>query len=120
MTIKIIENQANFIVAINIPNITVNTQFEVFSPYSNKVLFDLPATLAESNDRYSLFTVDVPTDFWNNHYNGMYTYRVYEGTTNYDEGSFKLITQPGGDMGTVQHISDNENRQAQVVYRSNY
>ena len=120
MTITIIENQANFNLAINTPNILTDTQLEVFSPYSNTVLFDLPATLIESNARFSLFTVAIPTDFWNNHFNGMYTYKVYFGAETYDSGSFKLVTQPGGDMGTVQHITSNENREAQVVYRSNY
>ena len=120
MTIKIIQNQATFNVAINVPNIIESTQFEVFSPYSNTVLFSLPATFVESNDRYSLFTVAIPTDFWDNHYNGMYTYNVYLGAETLDSGSFKLITKPGGDMGTVPHVSNNENREAQVVFRSNY
>lgn len=120
MTIKIIENQSSFYAAINTPNINEDTQITVFSPYSNTVLFTLPAILVDSNDRYSLFTVDIPADFWDNHYNGMYTYTINLDGDILDSGSFKLITQPGGDMGTVPHISNNENREAQVVFRSNY
>lgn len=120
MTIKIIEDQAKFEFAIDIPNIITDTNLEVFSPYSNTVLFDLPAVMLNNNDRYSRFEVDVPTDFWDKHYNGMYTYRVYVDEDTLDTGSFKLVTKPGGDMGTVPHISNNENREAKVVYRSQY
>jgi len=120
MTINILQNQASFTFTVNVPSIAVNCNLEIFSPYSNTVLVDFTGTLNISNTRYSQFTVTVPTDFWDNHYNGMYTYRLYEGTTTYDEGSFKLITKPGGDMGTIEHISNNENREAQVVFRSNY
>ena len=120
MTIKILQDQATFTFAINTPNIITDTQLEVYSPYSNTVLFDLPAVMLINNDRYTRFEVAVPNDFWDKHFNGMYEYRVYVTGTTYDTGSFKLVTQPGGDMGTVPHISDNENREAKVVYRSQY
>jgi len=120
MTITILEGQLTFEFAIDTPNIDVDTRLEVFSPYSNTTLFDLEAVLVLSNSRYSQFIVEVPSNFWNNHYNGMYIYSVMSGATTYDTGSFKLITQPGGDMGTLNHISTNENRQAEVVYRPNY
>lgn len=120
MTIRINENQTVFTISINTPNISTECRIEVFSPYSNTVLFDYPLTLIESNSRYTEFEADVPVDFWDHHWNGMYTYRVYDEAEDFDKGSFKLITKPGGDLGTVDHISDNENRQAKVVYRSNY
>jgi len=120
MTITILEDQLAFYIAIDTPNIQNDARLEVFSPYSNTVLFDQVATLIESNARFSRFVVDTPTDLWDKHYNGMYTYKVYDIENIYDTGSFKLITQPGGDMGTVAHISNNENRQATVVYRPNY
>ena len=121
MTIKILENQSTFEIAVDTPNILETVcDFEVFSPYSNTALFTTTATLIETNDRYSRFECLTPADLWDGHYNGMYTYTLYFGSEIYDTGSFKLVTQPGGDMGTVQHISDNENRQSQVVYRPNY
>ena len=120
MTITILEDQLAFYIAIDTPNILDDARLEVFSPYSNTVIFDKLAILIESNARYSRFLVDTPTDLWDKHVNGMYTYRVYYLDNTYDTGSFKLITQPGGDMGTIPHISNNENRQATVVYRANY
>ena len=121
MTIKILQDQLTFEFAVDTPNIADTLcNFEIFSPFSNTTLLDLEATLIESNDRYSRFQCNVPVDLWDKHYNGMYTYILYKDSTIYDTGSFKLITQPGGDMGTHPHISDNENRQSQVVYRPNY
>lgn len=121
MTVKILQNQSTFEIAVDTPNIPEQIcDFEVFSPYSNTTLFLVKATLIETNDRYSRFECVTPVDLWDKHYNGMYTYTLSFGTDIYDTGSFKLVTQPGGDMGTVPHISDNENRQSQVVYRPNY
>lgn len=121
MTIKILENQLTFEFAVDVPNTPETRIFlEVFSPYSNTVLFYQEATLLETNARFSRFICDTPTDLWDKHYNGMYVYTLYFNEDVVDTGSFKLVTQPGGDMGTVPHISDNENRQSQVVYRPNY
>lgn len=120
MTITIIQDQSTFDFAVNTPSLTEDCNLEIFSPYSNTILATLAATLTESNLRYSRFSVAVPADFWDNHYNGMYTYKLYLNADTFDVGSFKLITKPGGDMGTVDHISNNENREAQVVFRSNY
>ena len=120
MTIKILEDQSTFTYAIDTPNILTNVQLEVTSLYSNTILFDLSSTLLESNNRYSRFECNVPADFWDKHYNGLYTYRIYEGETTWDTGSFKLITKPGGDTGTESHTSNNENRQAKVIYRPSY
>ena len=120
MTITIIENQATFTFAIDTPNITIDTQLEVTSQHSNTVLFDLPAVLINSNDRYSRFECVVPTNLWNEHKDGMHTYRVYAAETTYDTGSFKLVTTPGGTAGTEPYVSNNEKRQAKVIYRPAY
>jgi hypothetical protein len=120
MTIEILQNQADFTFAIDTPNIVGDVELEIFSPYSNTVLVTLTGIFIEANDRFSRFLVAVPQDFWDKHYSGMYTYKVYSGTVIYDEGALKLITQPGGGMGTMNHISTNENRQSEVVYRPNY
>ncbi len=120
MTITILENQATFEFAIDTPNINIDTVLEVSSQHSNTILFSIPATLLNSNDRYSRFECTVPTNLWNEHKDGMHTYRVIEGETVYDTGSFKLVTTPGGTAGTEPYISNNETRQAKVIYRPDY
>ena len=49
------------------------------------------------------------------HYNGFYTWTL--GT--YSD-IVKIITVPGGDLGEVEYISSNENREAEVFYRPEF
>ena len=121
MTIKIIENQTTFQFAVDVPDIieTVLT-LTVTSQHSNDVLFTLEAEVIETNSRYTRFNCDTPSDLWDNHWEGMHLYRLHAGTNTYDTGSFKLVLNPGGKVGTEPYISNNETRQSKVIYRPNY
>ena len=121
MTIKIKENQTYFDFAVDVPNITnMICDFIVTSQHSNDTLFGVKAYLIETNDRYSRFTCDIPSDTALNHWNGMHLYRLYLNETTYDTGSFKWVSSPGGETGTESYISNNETRQSKVIYRPNY
>lgn len=72
-------------------------------------------TILEHNDRYAKISVDFPIEFKDKHLNGYYTW-----TLGNHSDIVKLITQPGGDDGKVQYISNNEERDAEVFYRPNY
>ena len=95
----------------------VTWTFTMTSEYSQKPIIDASAavTLVESNERYMSFTVDVDPTFKDKHTNGYYSWTL--GPYN---GFVKLITQPGGDLGTTDYVSDNENRESTVYYRPNY
>lgn len=121
MTIKILEGETSFEFAVDVPNIpTATCDFTVTSQHSNDVLFTVTANRTNTNDRYTSFTADVPVDTDLKHWNGMHNYRLYRDNTTHDTGSFKLITNPGGTTGTEPYISNNETRQAKVIYRPAY
>lgn len=67
------------------------------------------------NDRYAKISVDFPIEFKDKHLNGYYTW-----TLGNHSDIVKIITQPGGDTGKVEYISNNEERDAEVFYRPNY
>lgn len=121
MTIKIEENQTDFTFAVNVADMPLgNYKLTVVSQHSNEELFIAAATIIETNARYTLLIAPTTTEMWNNHWNGMHIYTLSADGITYDTGSFKLETQPGGGMGTKAHISNNEMRQAEVIYRPNY
>lgn len=97
--------------------------FVITSQYSKQPI-TLVASLQDTNDRYSKFEVSFPTGFGDEHKNGIYYYSLTgpgspEPFTN---GLVKIITEPGGGMGTVTYDSgvETENREAEVYYRPNY
>ena len=92
-------------------------EFTLTSEYSQKPIIEAntTATLGVQNERYMNFFIYVNAFFKDKHTNGYYswTFGPYKGFT-------KLITQPGGDLGTTDYVSDNENRESTVYYRPNY
>ena len=91
--------------------------FTLTSEYSQTPLIDSSNTifLTTENERYLEFTVGVPATFKDKHTNGYYSWTL--GPYN---GFVKLITQPGGDLGTTDYVSNNEERESTVYYRPNY
>ena len=113
MTTTISGSSATFY--INNPG-TITGDFSLKSQYAQDVIYTTSNyTVATQNDRYAQIDVTFPGDFKDKHYNGYYTWSI---------GSYsdivKIITQPGGDTGKVEYISNNEERDAEVFYRPNY
>lgn len=120
MTINIDQTDTAFVLSINTPNISETILFlQLISQHSNTGLVTFSGETIASNDRFTAINFVIPTDFALNHYNGMYDYRVYNNEE-YETGVCKLITTPGGTTGTQAFISNNENRQAEVIYRPSY
>jgi len=105
---------------INSPSSALNLSdtFELKSQYSQKdtvIVASGDWSIVTENERYAEFIVDLPVGFKDKHYNGYYTWSLgpYSNIV-------KIITQPGGDLGESEYISNNENREADVFYRPNY
>lgn len=100
---------------INNPGIIAGT-FSLKSQYSQEAVLSGNAyTITTQNARYAQVDVDVPATFADNHANGFYTVNIGDYSA-----IVKIITQPGGDLGESEYISNNENREADVFYRPNY
>ena len=119
MTITIDALQFDFYT--NVPNIPEgDVSFEIKSQHSNDTLVTVLASVTESNERYSKISVFLQEAIADQHYNGIYDYKVYSNENIYDEGLLKITTNPGGGTGTVSYQSNNEDRQAKVIYRPSY
>ncbi len=95
---------------------TINDPFTLKSQYSQEVIYTVSGyDVQEQNERYAKIVVPFPADFKDKHYNGFYTWSLGPFTD-----IVKIITQPGGDVGKEEYISNNENRDAEVFYRPNY
>jgi len=114
MTTTISGSSATFY--INNPG-TITGDFSLKSQYSQEVIYTTPGySIEEQNSRYAKILIDnLPADFRDKHYNGYYTWSIGD----YSD-IVKIITQPGGDDGKVEYISNNEERDAEVFYRPNY
>lgn len=119
MTITV--NALQFDFYINTPNIPLgDVNFDIKSQLSNTNISTLLASVTESNERYSTISVFLTEDITSKHYNGIYEYTVYSNENIYDTGLLKIITEPGGSTGTQAYVSNNEDRQAKVIYRPAY
>ena len=120
MTVTI--NQSNtFEMTVNQPNVSsTGTAITVRSQHSNDTLFFSAVSIVETNDRFTTVTCTLPTDFYKQHYNGIYEYELEANAEVVDTGLVKIVTQPGGDFGKSEYISNNEDRQAKVIYRPSY
>ena len=101
---------------MNNPPENITGTFYLKSQYSqDNIQAGNAYTVVTQNDRYAQIDVTFVATFKDKHYNGYYTWSI---------GSYsdivKIITQPGGDTGTVDYISDNEEREADTYYRPNY
>lgn len=102
--------------AQNWETIGTDAEFNLKSQYSQEiVLANAAYSIVVQNDRYAKIVVDVPADFKDTHQNGWYTWSLGD----YSD-IVKIITQPGGDIGKVEYISNNEDRDAEVYFRPNY
>lgn len=125
MTIELISNQNGFNIFINTPDLSTSPTYNIAitSEHSNTVLFDADMIMLETNERYTAFKV-ASGDISDNHWNGIHNYTItstFESIEEIvEEGVFKLLSTPGGTTGTDAYVSPNENREADVYYRSNY
>lgn len=124
MTLYVDEANLTVDFYLNLANQAILPQEMIItSQWSHQPLV-LEATILESNDRYTKYQVTFPTGFGDEHKNGIYNYSIGETTalepTHY--GLVKIITEPGGTMGTVSYDAgpDAEERVADVFYRPNY
>ena len=124
MTILVSEGALTVELTLNQPNLVLNNlwRFILTSQYSHQPL-TLVATVISSNDRYSTFQVTFPTGFGDEHKNGVYYWDFMPlGGNSIEKGLIKIITEPGGTMGTVPYESgiDTEERISEVFYRPSY
>jgi|TARA_R110000744_G_scaffold7193_6_gene24689 hypothetical protein len=82
----------------------------------------IPATIVIQNARYTELELTFPSDFKNEHKNGIYYYTIKSDVSIFEEGLVKVITEPGGQNGAIEYTSTPaiENREAVVYYRPNY
>jgi len=103
----------------------IDTKLWLKSQYSQTIEGPYDITSTAETTRYARFTVNFPTGWDEEHKNGFYTYYIGQGTGEYPnliyhQDIVKIITDPGGDAGEKEYISNNENREADVYYRPNY
>ena len=101
---------------INNPPADITGTFYLKSQYSqDNIQAGNQWTVVTQNDRYAEIEVTFVGSFPAKHQNGFYTWSI----GNYSD-IVKIITQPGGDLGEEQYISNNEDRDAEVYFRPNY
>lgn len=123
MTLLVTESNLTQRISINTPNLTENYLMIITSQYSKQQEAVLGLTIIETNDRYTTFSGTFPTGFGDAHKSGIYNYRIIAPLNQIVvEGLVKIITQPGGEMGTTNYNADaaTERRDADVYYRPNY
>lgn len=118
MTITITADTQEYSLYINGQH-TVD-RLKVVSLYSKEVLLDVTGITSTNTDRYTTIPFSVASGFEDRHVNGIYMYIAYNGEEIVDSATIKIITEPGGGQGTEPYISNNENRDAKVIYRPSY
>ena len=123
MTVYVDEANLQVEMAVNLANLTLGGDYELIitSQYSHQPLVLLPECLT-TNDRYSMFTVDFPTGFGDQHKNGIYYWDLAYLGTSLEKGLVKIITEPGGGINTKVYNAGPivDNRVAEVFFRPNY
>lgn len=123
MTILVQEAALTQQFSVNLPNLSGSLVFVLTSQYSHQPIY-MDTAIIVTNDRYSTLQVTFPTGFGDEHKNGIYNWTLKEtGATDFiQKGLAKIITEPGGGMGTVSYDAgfDAEERVADVFYRPNY
>jgi hypothetical protein len=125
MTLFVAESDLTIDFSLNIPNATQSVVgdwvFTLISQYSVQPE-PLVADLVFTNARYSTFRVTFPTGFGDAHKNGIYNWNIKKNTVIQEAGLTKVVTDPGGGLGTTSFDSgvETENRVADVFYRPNY
>ena len=124
MTLNIYETQLTVQFTLNLTGLSLTSAYvlRLKSQYSHQVL-DLDCQAMISNERYTTFQVTFPTGFGDEHKNGVYYFDMIEQPSDVlFSGLVKIITEPGGAIGTVEYEADiyTEDRVADVYYRPNY
>lgn len=123
MTIYVDEAALTIQFTTNLVNLPLVSPYDfvITSQYSHEPIV-LAANAIESNARYTRFETTFPTEFGNEHKNGVYYWELVQDGISFEKGLVKIITEPGGTMGTVNYDSgiDTEDRTAEVFYRPNY
>ena len=101
----------------------IDTKLWLKSQYSQTIEGPYSIASIEETTRYARFTVNFPTGWDEEHKNGFYTYYIGKGAAAqpdiiYHEDIVKIITDPGGDAGEQEYISNNETRKADVYYQA--
>ena len=124
MTLLVAENNLTIEFSLNQVNLALGSlyAFTLTSQYSHQPLV-LNAEAIFSNERYTTFQVQFPIGFGDSHKNGVYYYNIaLVGQEPLEKGLVKIITEPGGTMGTVAYESTiyTEERVSEVFFRPNY
>lgn len=120
MTLKLVDGQTQYMMSFNIANASGDWTLTVTSQLSHlNILDEVPLTKDLTNDRYTEFTFNIPSELPQEHKNGIYDYSVTNGTVTF-QGLLKLVCGTGGTNGTVNYESDNEDRQGPVYYTPEY
>jgi hypothetical protein len=123
MTLLVPESNLTLEFSLNLTNLTLGSGyvFTLTSQYSHQPLV-IDATVTVSNARYTTFEVQFPIGFGDSHKNGIYNYDMSTLTESLDKGLVKIITEPGGDLGTTNYTStpETEERVSDVFFRPNY
>ena len=121
MTILVPETLLTQQFSVNQPNLTGDWTFVLTSQWSHQPI-EMAATIILTNARYTTLEVTFPTGFGDAHKNGIYNWRLVKNLETLEAGLVKIITEPGGGLGTTNFTSTpaTEERVADVFYRPNY
>ena len=124
MTLKFTTDTLDYSIVFDIANATLGGQWrlDLYSLASNTLWRSIDLTLHVTNRRYTEFTFTIPNSVTLEHINGIYKYECYNTDTPAEQltGLIKVISGDGGQMGTVNYVSNNEDREAIVYYRPEY
>ena len=123
MTLLVAESALTVEFSVNIPMLDLGTGyvFTITSQYSHEDV-EINAEAVLSNARYTTFEVTFPDGFGDSHKNGIYNYDISLNAYSLTKGLVKIITEPGGGMGTTNYTStpNAENRVSTTYFRPNY
>lgn len=120
MTLKLVDGTTNYNLSFNIEDAVGSWTLTLKSQLSNLSIVDEVALTVEiTNNRYTEFSFDIPSDLPLEHKNGIYDYILTNGTDTHT-GLLKLVCGTGGTDGTISYQSNNENGEAPVYYRPQY
>jgi len=120
MTLKLADGTTTYNLSFNVTNVTGTWTLSLKSQLSNlDTLNDLALNLVVTNDRYTEFSFEIPSDLPEQHKNGIYDYTITNGIFT-ETGLLKLVTGSGGTNGTVAYESNNENQEGPIYYQGEY
>ena len=119
MTLYIPTDATEYEFAVNLPNASGANYLVIQSQY-NKNVWAWALTIVETNDRYTLFKMDVTEQERTGHFDGVYNYQIQDATpTVLVDGLMKWINEEGAQK-IVSYVSNNEIAEANQYYTPNY